>query len=157
MYHIMLFFHVLLAFAMVSGAGAAHVASLSLGKSRSTRVIAHLASLRLFMARKVVMPAAILTIIFGMGLVHPQGYKVAQPWILISLVASLLIMLAAMIWVAPRARRIRDRALELQKAGTEESDELRADAGVLTAYAWADYVLTALIIYLMIFKPGSGA
>jgi uncharacterized membrane protein len=155
MYNIMHFVHVLLAFAMVSGAGAAHVASLSLRNSRSTRVIAHLAGLRLFMARAVVMPAAALTIIFGVGLVHSAGYKMSQPWILISLGASVLIMLAAMIWVAPRARRIRDRAQELHKGGTEESDELRQDAGVLTSYAWADYVLTAVIIYLMIFKPGS--
>jgi uncharacterized membrane protein len=155
MYNMMHFIHVLLAFAMVSGAGAAHVASLSLGKSRSTRVIAHLAGLRLFMARAVVMPAAVLTIIFGVGLVHTAGYKMSQAWILISLVASILLMLVAMIWVAPRARRIRDRATELHQSGTEESDELRKDAGVLTSYAWADYVLTAVIIYLMIFRPGA--
>lgn len=154
MYDVMKFLHILFAFALVAGAGAAHIVSLRLRCARNTSAIAALASLRSLVARAVLMPAAILTILFGIGLSHTVGISLSRPWLLLSLVATLVMVLAGMMVAGPSTRKIRQRAQELADSGMKETDELKPLAGLLAAYAWSDFVVTALIIYLMVVKPG---
>jgi len=154
MHDVMRYLHILFAFSMVAGAGAAHIVSLRLRCVRSTAAIAQLAALRSFVARAVLMPAALLTIIMGIGLSHMLGHSLTKPWILLSLVATIVMVLAGMMMAAPATRKIRQRAQELADQGVKETDELKPLAGILAAYAWSDFLVTALIIYLMVVKPG---
>lgn len=155
MQDMMKYLHILSAFAMVAGAGAAHVVSMRLRCARNTAVIANLAALRTLVARAVLMPAATLTIILGVGLSHMLGHSLTQPWLLLSLVATVVMVLAGMMMAAPATRKIRARAQELAAQNVHETDELKPLAGILTAYAWSDFLITAVIIYLMVVKPGS--
>jgi uncharacterized membrane protein len=154
MHDIMKYLHILFAFAMVAGAGAAHIISLRLRCARNTSAIAALAALRSLVARAVLMPAATLTIIMGIGLSHMLGHSLTRPWLMLSLVATLVMVLAGMLMAGPSTKRIRLRAQELADSGVQETDELKPLAGLLAAYAWSDFVVTALIIYLMVVKPG---
>lgn len=140
---------------MMAGAGAAHIISLRLRCVRNTSAIAQMAALRSLVARALLMPAAILTIVFGIGVTHTVGYSLTQPWLMLSLVATLVMVLAGMLMAAPATRKIRQRAQELADLGTKETDELKPLAGIIAAYAWSDFVVTALIIYLMVMKPGA--
>jgi uncharacterized membrane protein len=155
MHDVMKYLHILSAFALVAGAGAAHMISLRLRCAKNTAVLAALASLRSLVARAVLMPAAALTILLGIGLSHMLGYSLLSPWLLLSLVATLVMVLAGMMIASPSIRKIRARAQELQSQGVTETDELKPLAALLGAYAWCDFVVTALIIYLMVMKPGS--
>ena len=155
MYDFMKYLHLLFAFALMAGAGAAHIVSLRLRCVRNTAAIAQLAALRSFVARAVLMPAAILTLILGIGLSHVVGVPLRTPWLMLSLVAMLVMVLAGMLMAAPSTKKIRQRAQELADQGVKETDELKPLAGILAAYAWSDFLVTALIIYLMVMKPGS--
>lgn len=150
----MRYLHILFAFSMVAGASTAHILSLRLRCVRNTSAIAQMASLRSFVARAVTMPAALLTIIFGIGLSHTVGRSLTTPWLLLSLVATLVMVAAGMMMAAPATRKIKQRAQELADQGTKETDELKPLAGIVAAYAWSDFVVTAIIIYLMVVKPG---
>jgi uncharacterized membrane protein len=152
---VMRYLHILCAFAMIAGSGAAHIISLRLRCAKNTAVIAGLATLRSTVARAVFMPASLLTIIMGIGLSHMVGRPLTQPWLMLSLVATLVMVFVGMILAAPSTRKIRARAEELQKQGITETEELKPLAGLLAAYAWSDFLVTALIIYLMVIKPGS--
>jgi len=154
MHEVMRYFHFLFAFALMAGAGATHIVSLRLRCVRNTAAIVQLASLRSLVARAVLMPAAALTIIFGIGLSHMLGHSLTRPWLLTALVATLVMVLAGMMMAAPATRKIRQRAQELADSGVKETDELKPLAGILAAYAWSDFLVTALIIYLMVVKPG---
>lgn len=155
MHDVMKYLHILSAFAMVAGAGTANILSLRLRCAKSTAVIAGLASLRSTVARFLLMPAAILTIVLGIGLSHAAGYPLSSPWLMLSLVATLVVVFAGMLMSGPITRRIRARAQELQDQGVTETDEFKPLAGLLGAYAWSDFFITALIIYLMVMKPGA--
>lgn len=152
---IMRYLHILFAFALVAAAGTAHILSLRLRCARHPAAILQLASLRSLVARAVFMPAAALTIIMGVGLSHTVGVSLSTPWLLLSLVAMLVMVLAGMMMASPATRKIKQRAQELTDAGVKETDELKPLAGILAAYAWSDFVVTALIIYLMVVKPGA--
>lgn len=155
MYEVMKYLHLLFAFSLMAGAGATHIVSLRLRCVRNTAAIAQLAALRSLVARAVLMPAALLTIIFGIGLSHSVGISIKTPWLLLSLVAMLVMVLAGMLMAAPATKKIRLRAQELSDQGMKETDELKPLAGILAAYAWSDFLVTALIIYLMVMKPGT--
>ena len=155
MHEVMKYLHILSAFAMVAGTGTANMLSLRLRCTKNTAVIAGLASLRSTVARFVLMPAAILTILLGIGLSHVAGYFLSSPWLMLSLVATLVVVFAGMLMSGPITRRIRARAQELHDQGVTETDEFKPLAGLLWAYAWSDFFITALIIYLMVVKPGA--
>lgn len=155
MLEVMRYLHILFAFALMAGAGASHIISLRLRCVRNTAAIAQLASLRSLVARAVHMPAALLTILMGIGLSHMMGHSLSAPWLSLSLVATLVMVLAGMMMAAPSTRKILQRAQELADQGVKETDELKPLAGILSAYAWSDFLVTALIIYLMVVKPGS--
>lgn len=98
----------------------------------------------------------VLTLGFGLWLVHDVGYGWGQTWIVLALV----------LWVASNAmggaggkgeRRVRELAERLAASGDAPSAELSAKLRDPTrlALSWGSGVLVVLILVLMIWKPGA--
>ena len=98
----------------------------------------------------------VLTLVFGLWLVHEAGYGWGEAWIVLSLV----------LWVASNAlggiggkgeKRARQLAERLAAEGDAPSAELSARLRdpVRLALSWSSGALVVVILGLMIWKPGA--
>jgi uncharacterized membrane protein len=142
---------------MVGGASAAHAVSLRLKHTNEAAVLALLASMRVFIAQRVILPSVLLTIFLGTWLAIHAGYPIVSRWLAASYVISVGLIVVALTLVAPRARRIQNQAQALLRMGATETSDFEQDIGVLATFAYFDFVLTTVLIYLMVFKPGINA
>jgi uncharacterized membrane protein len=153
LYHWLLFFHLVGAFALFAGAAVA--GTLQIGAMRRERPSEILTLLRLTrVGVALVGVGAVLTLAFGVALASHLGYGLAPAWIQ----ASLGLWLASMALggIGGRtARHARYRAEELAHAGDRPDEELRA----LVAYrpslllSYASSILLLAVVVLMVWRP----
>jgi uncharacterized membrane protein len=152
----LLFLHMTGAFCFLGGAVAAAVLNVSAQtRQRPSEVAA------LMRMTRVVVPVlglgSIMTLIFGLWLVHDVGYGYGDGWIVAALI---LWALAAALGGAggKRERETRVLAERLAAEGDSPSSELRArmrDPATLALSYGAGVALLAVLV-LMIWKPGAG-
>jgi uncharacterized membrane protein len=153
LYHWLLFFHLLGAVALFSGAAVA--GTLQLGAMRRERPSEILVLLRLTrVGVALVMAGALLTLGFGIGLASHLGYGMTPAWIQ----ASLGLWLGSIVLGGlggRTARHARYLAERLAAEGDDVSEELRA----LVAHRpslWLSYassILIVAILVLMVWRP----
>jgi uncharacterized membrane protein len=98
----------------------------------------------------------VLTLGFGLWLVHEAGYGWGETWIILALV--LWVLSNAMGGVGGKGeRRVRELAERLATAGDMPTAELTAQLRDRTrlALSWGSGVLVIAILVLMIWKPGA--
>jgi uncharacterized membrane protein len=151
----LLFVHVAGAFLFLGGAVVAGVANVSaLGRERPSEIAALLGLARI--AVRIVGLGVLLTLVFGLWLVHEAHYGYGDAWVIGSLV----------LWVAANAlggigggrdRRTREQAERLAAAGDVPSRELRARLRdpVSIALSWGSGLAALAILALMVWKPGA--
>lgn len=151
--HILLFFHLLGAFAFVAGAAVA--GTLQLGAIRRERPSEILLLLRLTRVGVVLVAVgATFTLGFGIALAEHLGYGMSPTWIQTSL--GLWVASMALGGYGGRtARHARYLAERLAGEGDEPSQELRALVA-RRAPLWASYasgVILLAIVVLMVWRP----
>jgi uncharacterized membrane protein len=153
LYHWLLFFHLLGAFALFAGAAVA--GTLQLGAMRRERPSEILTLLRLTrVGVALVGVGAVLTLAFGIALASHLGYGLTPAWIQ----AALGLWLASMALGGSggrAARHARYRAEELAAADDRPDEELRA----LVAHRpslllnYASSILLLAVVVLMVWRP----
>jgi uncharacterized membrane protein len=153
LYHWLLFFHLLGAFALFAGAAVA--GTLQIGAMRRERPSEILTLLRLTRVGVALVGAgAVLTLVFGIALASHLGYGLTPAWIQ----AALGLWLAAMALggIGGRtARHARYRAEELAAAGDRPDEELTAlvrhRPSLILSYLSS--ILLLAIVVLMVWRP----
>jgi uncharacterized membrane protein len=156
-YDWLLFLHVTGAFCFIGGAVMAGVLSVAaLQRDRPSEIATLLGLVRI--AVPIVGVGALLTLVFGLWLVHAadQGYSYGDTW-----VVAALVLWAAAGWLGGiggrRDKELRLLAERLSSEGDAPSPELRSRLRdpLSLALSWGSGVLVLAILALMIWKPGS--
>ncbi len=151
--HVLLFFHLLGAFAFFAGAAVA--GTLQLDATRRERPSEILLLLRLTRVGVLLVAAgATFTLAFGVALAEHLGYALSQAWIQ----ASLGLWVASMALGAyggRTARHARYLAERLAGEGDEPSQELRALVASRPSLAasYASGLILVAIVVLMVWRP----
>lgn len=154
-YDWLVFVHVGGAFLFLGGAVVAGVANVSaLGRERPSEIAALLGLARI--AVRIVGLGVLLTLVFGLWLVHEAGYGYGDAWVLASLV--LWVVSSALGGIGGRRdRETREVAERIAADGDSPSLDLRARLRdpVSLALSWGSGVAALAILALMVWKPGA--
>jgi uncharacterized membrane protein len=154
-YDWLLFLHMTGAFLVIGGAVMAGVFNLSaLRSERPSDVVLFFRFARVAVAAIGV--GMVLTLGFGLWLVHDVGYGWGQTWIVLALV--LWVLSNALSGVGGnREKRVRRLAERLTAEGDAPSPELSARLRdpVWLALSWGSGIVVIAILALMIWKPGA--
>jgi uncharacterized membrane protein len=153
----LLFVHIFGAFLIVAGVGSSTMLGLRASSTPRTRVIALAAELQYQSAMFVILPGALIAIVFGTWLARESGFSFDAKWI--SFAYTLWFVLTGLSTGAlgPHARRIHARAEQLIAGGVEERDELRRAYATPRIRAYAAILVLVVVgfLALMVFKPGA--
>lgn len=154
-YDWLLFLHVTGAFLLIGGTLTAATFNLAAMRRERPSEIALLFGLTR-VAVAAIYAGVLLTIVFGLWLVHVRGYGYGDAWVVAALVLWVVANALGGIG-AKRAEGTRHLAEQLSTAGDVASPELRArlrdPATNLMLYASGAAILAILV--LMIWKPGA--
>jgi uncharacterized membrane protein len=154
-YDWLLFLHVTGAFLVIGGAAMAGVFNFSaLRSERPSDVVLFFRFARLAVAAIGV--GMVLTLGFGLWLVHDAGYGWGETWIVLALV--LWVLSNAMGGIGGnREKQVRELAEHLTAEGDVPSPELSARLRdpVWLALSWGSGIVVIAILALMIWKPGA--
>jgi uncharacterized membrane protein len=153
-YQWLLVFHVTGAFLVIGGsvmAGIFNVAALRSERPSEVATLFRFARI----AVAAIGPGMLLTLGFGLWLVHQAGYGWGQTWIVLALV--LWVLAGALGGIGGRhEKETRELAERLTAEGDAPSPELsaRLRAPLWLALSWGSGVIVIGILALMIWKPG---
>lgn len=150
MYQLLLFAHILSAVIWVGGAFAIQALAFLVSRSNDPMELPRLGRNLEIIGSRVFMPAAIVLFVAGV-LMTIQHWSFGDTWIAISVFLFLLSALAGALYLGPRAKR----AAALFDAEGPSSAEARRLIGRLFVVSRLELVSFAVIIGLMVFKPGS--
>ncbi len=154
-YDWLLFLHVTGAFLVIGGAVMAGVFNVSaLRSERPSDVVLFFRFARVAVAAIGV--GMVLTLGFGLWLVHDVGYGWGETWIVLALVLWVLSNALGGIG-GKREKRVRDLAERLTGEGDVPSPELSARLRdpVSLALSWGSGIVVIAILALMVWKPGA--
>jgi uncharacterized membrane protein len=154
---VLLVLHLIGAFLLTAGAGAATALGIRASTSTSTRVIAATTGFARSMEHLVIMPGALIALIFGTWLVIDGDLEFSAGWISASYTLWIIAVLLGNFVLARHARQVHARAVGMIAEGIEESEELRraADETVPKVTGIAVNVIIIVFIYLMVVRPGA--
>jgi len=156
-YQWLLFLHVTGAFLLVGGTVVAGTLNIAAQRRQRPSEVALLLGLTRF-AVPAISAGALLTIVFGLWLVHtaPFGYGYGQAWVIGAVV--LWVVANAMGGAGgKRERRTRQLSQRLAAEGDAPSPELKASLRdpLTLALSYGSGVAIVAILILMIWKPGA--
>ena len=105
-----------------------------------------------FLGLRVFLPASILLFLAGAAMVAQQ-WGFGQTWVAVSMGLWLLSVIAGAIYIGPRTKKI----AELFEAEGPTSLAARALLSRIFLVSRLELVSFAIIIAMMVFKPGTGA
>jgi uncharacterized membrane protein len=150
MYQLLLFAHILSAVIWVGGAFAIQALAFLVSRSNDPMELPRLGRNLEIIGSRVFMPAAIVLFVAGV-LMTIQHWSFGDTWIAVSVFLFVLSALAGALYLGPRAKR----AAALFDAEGPSSAEARRLIGRLFVVSRLELVSFAVIIGLMVFKPGS--
>jgi uncharacterized membrane protein len=154
-YDWLLFLHMTGAFLVIGGAVMAGVFNFSaLRSERPSDVVLFFRFARVAVAAIGV--GMVLTLGFGLWLVHDAGYGWGETWIVLALVLWVLSNALGGIG-GRREKKVRELAERLTAEGDVQSPELSARLRdpVWLAVSWGSGIVVIAILALMIWKPGA--
>ena len=154
-YEWLLFLHVTGAFLVIGGAVMAGVFNFSaLRSGRPSDVVLFFRFARVAVAAIGV--GLVLTLGFGLWLVHDAGYGWGETWIVLALVLWVLSNALGGIG-GKREKKVRELAERLTAEGDVPNADLSARLRdpVLLALSWGSGIVVIAILALMIWKPGA--
>jgi uncharacterized membrane protein len=152
MYEALLFIHIICAVIWVGGAFFAQLLVLRVQRSTDPADLPKLGRHLEFLGLRVFLPVSIILFIAG-AIMTAQQWGFGQTWVSVSMGLWVLSALAGALYIGPRTKKI----AELFEAEGPSSTAARALMDRVFLVSRLELVSFAIIIALMVFKPGAGA
>ena len=152
MYEVLLFVHVVCAIIWVGGAFFAQLLALRVERSTDPEDLPKFGRNVEALGMRVFLPASIVLFLAGAVMVA-QRWSFGDVWVSVSMGLWLLSVIAGAIYIGPRTKRI----AELFEAEGPTSTAARALLGKVFMVSRLELISFAIIVALMVFKPGAGA
>lgn len=150
MYQLLLYVHILCAVIWVGGAFYVQLLAVRVSRSDDPMELPRMGRTIEFFGSRVFVPAAVLLFLAGAAMTV-QRWSFGQAWILVAVGLWVLSAVAGAAYLAPRAKR----AAALFDAEGPQSLDGRRLIGRMFLVSRLELVSFAVIIGLMVFKPGS--
>ena len=150
MYQVLLYIHIVCAVIWVGGAFAIQVLAVIVARSGDPNEVPRLSRNMELIGSRLFAPAAVVLFLAGVVMTI-QNWSFGNTWIAASIALWILSALGGAIYLGPRAKRV----AALFEAEGPNSVEARALIGRLFIATRLELVSFAIIIALMVFKPGS--
>ncbi|MDQ3619217.1 MAG: DUF2269 domain-containing protein [Actinomycetota bacterium] len=150
-YELLLFLHILMAITWVGGALATQFFALRLVNGGSPETQASFAKSSEWVGMRVFMPASLILLLSGIGLVAEGNWGFTTLWVLIGLAAYLFSFLSGVFFLGPESGRL-GKAME-EKGPADP--EVRGRIKRLFAYSRIELGVLILIVLDMTVKPGA--
>lgn len=150
MYQVLLYIHIVSAIIWVGGAFYAQLLAVRATRSADPGELPRLARTIEWFGSRVFMPAAVALFVAGAGMTL-QAWSFGQAWIAISVALWIASSISGAAYLAPRARRM---AALFDTEGPTSPDGLSLLARMFLVVR-LELASFALIVALMVFKPGS--
>lgn len=151
MYQVLVFIHIVCAVIWVGGAFFSQLLALRAQRSTDPNELPALGRHFAFLGMRVFLPASILLFIAGVVMVIQQ-WSFGQLWISVSMGLWIVSALAGALYLGPRSERV----AQLFEAEGPTSTAARAQLDRLFLVSRLELLSFAIIVALMVFKPGSG-
>lgn len=152
MYQVLVYIHIVCAVIWVGGSFFAQLLALRAQRASDPMVLPMIGRQLEYLGMRVFLPAAILLFIAGAAMVI-QNYSFGQTWVAVSMGLWLLSILAGALYIGPRTKRI----AELFESEGPSSPAARGLLGKVFLVSRLELVAFAVILVMMVFKPGVGA
>ena len=152
MYEVLLYVHIVCAVIWVGGGFFAQLLALRVQRSTDPSDLPKFGRNVEFLGMRVFLPASILLFIAGAAMVA-QRWAFGDLWVSISMGLWLLSALAGALYIGPRTKKVS----ELFEAEGPSSTAARGLLDKVFLVSRLELVSFALIIALMVFKPGAAA
>ena len=152
MYEVLLYVHIVCAVIWVGGGFFAQLLALRVQRSTDPSDLPKFGRNVEFLGMRVFLPASILLFIAGAAMVA-QRWAFGDLWVSISMGLWLLSALAGALYIGPRTKKVS----ELFEAEGPSSTAARSLLDKVFLVSRLELVSFALIIALMVFKPGAAA
>jgi uncharacterized membrane protein len=150
MYQLLLYIHIVCAVIWVGGAFAIQALAIVVSRSDDPMELPRLGRKLELIGSRVFMPAAILLFVAGVVLTI-QKWAFGETWIAVSIGLWILSALSGAMYLGPRAKRV----AALFEAEGPSSVAARQQISRMFLVSRLELVSFAVIIALMVFKPGS--
>jgi uncharacterized membrane protein len=152
MYQVLLFIHIVSAIIWVGGAFFAQLLAIRVNASTDPDELPRFGRNVEFLGMRVFLPASIVLFIAG-ALMVAQQWSFGQLWVSISMGLWILSAVAGALYIGPRTKKV----AELFEAEGPSSTAARALMDRIFLVSRLELVSFAVIVALMVFKPGAGA
>jgi uncharacterized membrane protein len=150
-YELLLYVHIICAVIWVGGAFFSQLLALRVQRSTDPEDLPKFGRNVEFLGLRVFLPASILLFIAGAAMVAQQ-WSFGQTWVAVSMGLWLVSILAGALYIGPRTKKI----AELFETEGPTSVGARALLDRVFLVSRLELVSFAIIIALMVFKPGTG-
>lgn len=150
MYQVLLYIHIVCAVIWVGGALYSQLLAMRVERSTDPGDLPKLSRHIEFLGQRVFLPASILLFIAGAAMVA-QKWSFGQAWVAIAMGLWLVSALAGSLYLGPRSKKV----AELFEAEGPASTAARALMARIFLVARLELLSFAIVIGLMVFKPGS--
>lgn len=152
MYEVLLYVHIVCAIIWVGGGFFAQLLAIRVARSTDPADLPKFGRHIEFLGTRVFLPASIILFIAGAAMVAQQ-WSFGQVWVSVSMALWLLSALAGSLYIGPRSKK----AAELFESEGPGSTAGRATLSRLFLVSRLELISFAIIVGLMVFKPGAGA
>jgi hypothetical protein len=150
-YQWLLAVHILAAVAWVGGAATTQVLAIRLQRSGEDVHLARFAADVEWIGKRIYLPASIVVLLAGIGLVTEGGWGFTPLWILVGLVGIAFSALVGSLFLGPESGRV-GKLIAEKGAG---DDEVRRRIDRLFLVSRVELVILFLVVADMALKPGS--
>jgi len=150
MYQLLLYLHIMSGMIWVGGAIYVQILALMVTRSGDPAELPVFARRVELIGTRVFMPAAGVLLVTGIVMVL-QLWSFGQAWVLVALILFIVSAVSGAVYLGPRAKR----AAQLFEAEGAQSEGARRLTDRLFLVARLELISFAVIVALMVFKPGS--
>jgi uncharacterized membrane protein len=151
MYDVLKYVHVLAAAIWVGGAFFIQLLALRVGQSTDPGDLPKFGRNIAFLGLRVFLPASLVLFVSGAAMVA-QAWSFSQLWVSVSMALWFVSVLVGALYIGPRTQKVAE-LFEVEGPASESAHALTARIYLVSRLELLSF---ALIIALMVFKPGSG-